>query len=74
MDETTLKMIRYYQERIIALEAALKAAEQQRDKAQNRVEELEEKIDHLFIWLSVVGCAVHYLEPFYLTANILLSN
>lgn len=49
MDETTLKMIRYYQERIIALEAALKAAEQQRDKAQNRVEELEEKIDHLFI-------------------------
>ena len=64
MDETTLKMIRYYQERIIALEAALKAAEQQRDKAQNRVEELEEKIDHLFIWLSVVGCAVHYLEPF----------
>ena len=49
MDETTQAMIRYYQQRIVALEAALKAAEQQRDKAQSRVEELEEKIDHLFI-------------------------
>jgi len=48
MNETTRELITYYQERVAALEAALKAAQDERDSAKAELNDMIERSTFLY--------------------------
>lgn len=48
MDDTTKELIRFYQDRVAALEAALKAAQKERDHAKEELNDMIERSTFLY--------------------------